>query len=133
MPNDRYRDYYLVGQWVSGRQGDVRPTNDFIQWSMTQYDDPDEVLLKAGEFQTGMVNILSDPSDDVSQESSPMFALYLRVGTDRFKRLANEVISIDPSVTARAKYKAKLPKLVDFFEKFIAAEERSFESGLQSS
>ena len=89
---------------------------------MHTFNHSEKSILEQEFYITGVFNILQQPLDDAVQETTSMFALYVRIGRARFERLTRmtlEKYGEDLDVNDLIE---KLGVMMDSFDEFIAEQ-----------
>ena len=123
MPQEssKFKIFYLASQWDASRTAGASPPT-FVLNSMHTFNHSEKSILEQEFYITGVFNILQQPLDDAVQETTSMFALYVRIGRARFERLARmtlEKYGEDLDVNDLIE---KLGVMMDSFDEFIAEQ-----------
>ena len=119
--SSKFKIFYLALQWDASRAAGSSPPV-FVLNSMHTFNHSDESILKQEFYVTGVFNILQQPLAEAVQETTSMFALYVRVGRARFESLARKTLEKYGEDSEVKDLVEKLGSLMDSFDEFIAEQ-----------
>ena len=123
--SENYRLTLLAALWPDGKHEFA--LIDLGRWQVGIYDQPDAELVEDFDFQSALIDALGDPKDDMNIRTPGVLAVYVRVGRERFTRIAEAIGAADKDSSFRVE--TKLEPMLDYFDDFVKESDDHITNG----